>query len=467
MNTETQKSAITVVGGEKVPARLIEVINLLVEKAFSMTGKGTDNVCINFLENTPKKKENMLFSTFSAPNVININLQKHLDQMADMADTVFMRSSNILWYELLRSVGHELHHMLLEYVPFTEAYDHNLEALQIGITYNCTKAEAWGAKLVLATGFEHNIDPPEEWATGVMDEDMLSIALCAWQCALPDIGTTWAKRQQEMIDRNIAWLDDEEAPEITLDNFSDWLAIEGNWETPVWKVRLEDKIEDIVVEEEPVVVDDVIEVEEAEVIVVEEEPVVVEPTPEPEQSIPAIDLMVQSPVNPTLAEMKSVMYYTFMAVYDKIYDNCGWEAGGNGFSFTTPAAIECETDISHIPYAPLVVVNYGIRGGSNQPVWPNGVLHGMTFINGTIPAVKIGIRTVSGKVMTYTAVAQNPQKESSWGKSAKAGVKSLVIFREGGDNNSDIAVRILDGQFISNPLGLNGGQATVVTADML
>ena len=487
MNTEMQKShVVTIVGAEKVPERLIKIVNLMVTKAFSMSGRSVDDLCINFLENHPRNKKDMIYSTFSAPNVINVNLQKHLDQMAELAEIHFMRASTVLWYELLRSVGHELYHMLMEYMPFIEAYESNLEALQIGVKYNCTKAEIWGKKLVLAAGFEHSIDPPDEWATGVDDTDILSVDLCTWQCGLPDIDLDWAKRQQEMIDRNICWLDTEEAPEITLDNFSDWLAFEGDWTMPVWKVRLENnkkteiKVEEPVVEVEAVIVEtivpeitvteediefveDIIEIEEIEDIVVEEEQVVVETIESvPEQSIPVMEVMTQPIVNPTMAEAKSVMYHVFMAVYNKIYTNCGWMTGSDGYCFTAPSAIEDGIDISSIPFAAHVVVNSGVRGGGTRPVWPSGVVTGMTFINGAIPAVKIGIRGVGGKMFTYTAVAQNPLKESSWGKSAKEGVKSLVIFREGGDNNSDIAIRIVNGEFISNPLGLNGGVATVV-----
>jgi len=506
MQTEMKKSGITIVGGEKVHPRLVEVSLMLIKKAFDTAGKEVDNVVINFLDNHPKKKTEALYSSFTAPNLISINLGRHIVQMADMAQEHYVRASTVLWYELLLSLGHELHHMLMEYLPFEEHYSNNVEALQIGPKYNCITAEKWSKKQILALGFEYDINPPEEWGTGITEDDMLSEQLSNWQHVLPDIDEPWAARQQEMIDRNITWLDNDVSPEITLDKFSDWQAVEGNWTIPIWKVKLEEKSSEVtaveaeIVEEEKVATTEqsepieeeieaepVVDVEYEDVYVAvkpgedvgedveyEDVYVAVQPGEEVvgetapilyEKPEPVPEFMTNPIVNPTLQGMKIAMYHTFMAVYKHIFDKCGWTEGVNGFSFTNTSGVYEELNLSAIPGVERIVVNYVGPNKAITPTWPDGTITGVVFVNGTIPAVKLGIRTTSGKILTYTAVAQNPMKDSSWGKSAKAGVKSLIIFKNDDENNSTIVIRILNGQFISNPLGLNGGKATTVTAE--
>ena len=483
MQTEMKKSKVTIIGGEKVPARLSEVSLMLVNKALETAGKKTDNmIIINFLADHPKKKTESLYSSFTAPNVISINLGRHIVQMADMAQKHYIRASTVLWYELLLSLGHELHHMLMEYLPFEEHYSNNTEALQIGPTYNCVVAEKWAKKQILALGFEHDIDPPEEWGTGITEDDALSEQLSSWQHVLPDTDEPWAARQQEMIDRNITWLDNDVSPEITLDKFSDWLAVEGNWTMPIWKVKLEEnqpEITEVAAElveenevptteqsepiEEEIEAEPVIDVEYEEVYVAVPQEEWPEPEPVPQKEWP--EFMTNPVVHPTLQSMKVAMYHTFMAVYKHIFDKCGWTEGVDGFSFVNASGVQEELNIGSIPGVERVVVNHVGTNKVITPTWPNGSISGVVFVNGTIPAVKLGIRTTSGKILTYTAVAQNPMKDSSWGKSAKAGVKSLIIFKNDDENNSTIVIRILNGQFISNPLGLNGGQATTITAE--
>lgn len=458
MITEMEQSKIVIVGGEKVHTRLIEVTKLLVKRAFGSVGKDIDNVVINFLEDYPRDKETMLYSTFTAPNLVSINLYRHITQMDYMAHKHYMRASTVLWYELLLSIGHELHHML--YMP----------------NYDCVAAEKWAKKQILALGFEHNIDPPEEWGTGIMETDLLSEKLSDWQHTLPSIEEGWAYRQQEMIDRNMAWLDDGIEPHITLDTFSDWLAIEGGWNMPVWKVRLENKtttdsvptVEEPGVEEAITTVEQSVPIEETMEVDVEQTPIdgeiydstYLEETEE--QIVP--EFMTNPIVNPTIEEMKIAMYYTFMAIYNCMFEKCGWSGDSIGYSFINAVAINQPIDISNIPCAGRVIVNYVGPTKSITPAWPNGTISGLAYMGGNLPAVKLGIRTTTGKIFTYTAIAQNPAKDSSWGKSARGGVKSMVILRD--DNGqSTMAIRIVDGQFISNPLGLNGGKATTVTAE--
>lgn len=481
MITEMEKSKIIVVGGEKVHARLVEVTKLLVKKAFETVGKSIDSVVINFLDNNLREKNKVLYSSFTAPNLVSINLDRHITQMDDMAHKHYMRASTVLWYELLMSVGHELYHMLKEYAPFEEHYSNNTEALQIGPKYDCVNAEKWAKKQILALGFEHNIDPPEEWGTGILEIDMLSEKLSDWQHCLPDIEEQWAKRQQEMIDRNITWLDDGIEPHIALDCFSDWLAIEGGWNMPVWKVRLENKTttDSVPVVEEPVIeeaidtteqsvpIEEVIETDVDESVVDEEgyeeeyDSTYLEETEE--QPVP--EFMTNPAVNPTIEEMKIAMYHTFMTIYSHMFDNCGWVNGTAGYSFIMAPAMHQAIDISNIPCAERVIANYVNHVKNITPTWPTGTISGLAYVGGTIPAVKLGIRTTTGKIVTYTAIAQNPAKESAWGKSAREGVKSMIVLRDDNNGQSFMAIRIINGQFISNPLGLDGGQATTITEE--
>ena len=483
MSTETQKSKMTIVGGDKVPGHLIEVFSLMVEQAYRTAGSNTGGVIINFLDDLPRNESKMLYSTFEPPNIISINLERHLEQMDHMARSNYMRASTVLWYEFLLSLGHELHHMLMEYEKSDD------------VQYDCVKAEKWAKKQVMALGFEHDIDPPEEWGTGISEDNMLSEKLSAWQHVLPEIDEEWAKNQQEMIDRNIAWLDYGIKPNITLDNFSDWIAIEGGWEIPVWKVRLENNntTDSVPVVEEPVVEELVTTTEQSvpiekeidtntaqpdvdespyendyeefglqptdEIDINEEEYVV--PQPAEEGAAPAF--MTNPAVNPTVGEMRVAMYHTFMTIYNYMFEKCGW--GTNGYFFNEATAICRPIDISKSPCVERVIVNYVNPNKSVVPTWPNGTISGLAYVGGTVPAVKLGIRTTKGNIITYTAIAQNPAKEGAWGKSAREGVKSMIVLRDDGNEQSFMAIRIIDGQFISNPLGLNGGKATAVTEE--
>ena len=433
MQAEMEKKAlITAVGGERIPELLLETINALVEKALNLSGKSTDNsIAINFLKDGVNgSKGKPIFSAFVAPNVININLERHLKQTDDMSKTIYLRASSTLWYELLRSVAHELYHMLMEYEVFMKENSNNEKAMQIGPEYDCTKAESWAKKVILALGFESNINPPDEWGTSVINNDWLSEQLSNWQCSLPEKEEKWAKRQQEMIDRNIIWLDDEEKPHITLDTFDEWLAIEGSWEIPVWKVRLESKVKEPVVEE---------------------------------TTIP--EVMLHTPVNPTLDEMKSVMYHVFMRIYQTMFEKCGWSANRGGHDFTTPGAIKNDIGIKDIPAVELVMANFTNSNKNVTPIWPGGVISGTTFLDGAIPAVKVGVRSTTGNIITYTAIAQNPKKESTWGQQANTGTKSMVVLKDGAEKEATMAIRIIDGVFIANPLSLNNSKSTVVSYD--
>ena len=253
---------------------------------------------------------------------------------------------------------------------------------------------------------------------------------------------------RKMIDGNIVWLDDDEPMEITLEHFSDWLALEGGWDMPAWKVRVENVTTPIDVQ-----------VEESSYIETPD-PAGITPTDYEEDyydNIAAgkteIDSLEPPPTNNvTLADMTASMYYAFMAVYQQMFERCGWQVGISGeFSFTNAAEI---TKPFSIPQrCNPVIAEFGSTTSAWLPVQLDSTIYGMVYMNGTLPAVKLKVMATNGKLIQYDLIAQNPLKDGAWSRASKAGAKALVVFRKDEAGASAIAVRIVNGQFIADPLG--------------
>lgn len=180
---------------------------------------------------------------------------------------------------------------------------------------------------------------------------------------------------------------------------------------------------------------------------------------------------------PTKEQFEYVRYITFTRAYEMIFSRCMWVQGDDGYKFKNAAGVHVGFLINEIPFARKVICGFvdktAKRGTteSNRSIDECGIIEGRhgSMGSGTeardIPSFVIELCKPDGNKQMYRILAQQPKRNSTWGKNAYNGTKSVMIqeidslFQKPG---GPAEMNVVEGVFRVNP-SKNGG--TIVTEE--